>query len=246
MKLVMLGTSGYHPTNFRQTACLMLPEVGVVLDAGTGMFRVRDWLRTSTLDVFLTHAHLDHVVGLTYLFSVLWERQVERVRVHGETAKLAALERHLFAPDLFPARPPFQWTPLVGEVSLPRGPKLTYFPLQHPGGSVGYRLDWPDRSMAYVTDTTARLDAPYLEHIRGVDVLVHECFFADDQGERADATGHSCITSVLDLAAAAQARRLFLLHFNPLSNQAHPLPLEALQHPFTAAEMGWDGMEIEF
>ena len=49
----------------------MLPEVGVVLDAGTGFYRVREHLRTSELDVFLTHAHLDHVVGLTYLFDVV-------------------------------------------------------------------------------------------------------------------------------------------------------------------------------
>ena len=41
MKLLLLGTSGYHPSEQRQTACLMLPEVGIVLDAGTGFFRVR-------------------------------------------------------------------------------------------------------------------------------------------------------------------------------------------------------------
>lgn len=65
MKLVLLGTTGYHPNRRRHTACMFLPEVGVVLDAGTGMFRVRDHLATSHLDIFLTHAHLDHVVGLT-------------------------------------------------------------------------------------------------------------------------------------------------------------------------------------
>ena len=50
MKLILLGTTGYHPNNRRHTACLMLPEVGVVLDAGTAMFRVRDYLTTKHLD----------------------------------------------------------------------------------------------------------------------------------------------------------------------------------------------------
>ena len=30
MKLLLLGTSGYHPSEQRQTACLMLPEVGFI------------------------------------------------------------------------------------------------------------------------------------------------------------------------------------------------------------------------
>ena len=58
---LFLGTAGYHPSETRHTSCLMLPEVGVVLDAGSGMFRVRDLLTTKTLDIFLSHAHLDHV-----------------------------------------------------------------------------------------------------------------------------------------------------------------------------------------
>src|SRR5688500_13740255 len=100
MKLLILGTSGYHPSERRQTACLMLPEAGIVLDAGTGFFRVREHLATSTLDIFLTHAHLDHCVGLTFLLSTLWEKQIQRVTVHGEPAKLAAIREHLLNEQL--------------------------------------------------------------------------------------------------------------------------------------------------
>ncbi len=67
MLLNLLGTTGYHPNERRQTACFMLPELGIVLDAGTGMFRVHDHLQTDTLDIFLSHAHLDHILGLTFL-----------------------------------------------------------------------------------------------------------------------------------------------------------------------------------
>ena len=54
-RLLLLGTTGYHPSERRHTACMMLPEIGVVLDAGTAMFRVRQHLATPTLDIFLTH-----------------------------------------------------------------------------------------------------------------------------------------------------------------------------------------------
>ena len=35
------------------------------------------------------------------------------------------------------------------------------------------------------TDTTATADADYIEKIRGVDLLIHECYFSDDWEEHA-------------------------------------------------------------
>ena len=57
--------------------------------------------------------------------------------------------------------------------------------------------------MAYVTDTTARADAKYLDAIRGVDLLVHECYFPDSMAELAALTGHSVTTRVAQLARNA-------------------------------------------
>lgn len=246
MKLVFLGTAGYHPSETRHTSCLMLPEVGVVLDAGSGMFRVRDRLTTSTLDIFLSHAHLDHIWGISFLFDTCFGKSMERVTLHAEAAKLAAIQTHLLAEELFPAHLPFTACPLSTPVSLPGGGKLTHFPLDHPGGSVGFRLDWPGRSMAYITDTTAAKDAPYIPHIRGVDLLVHECNFPDSQQEWAEKTGHSCLTNVLQLAKAAEAGRLILTHMDPLAGDEDPVGLAVSRHLFPRTEIARDLMEVEF
>lgn len=245
MKLLLLGSTGYHPNDRRQTACFMLPELGVVLDAGTGFFRVRDHLQTDSLDIFLSHAHLDHIIGLTFLFDVLYQKNVQRVRVHGEAAKLASLQEHLLAPDLFPVALPCEYHPLAGPVELADGSRLRWFPLQHPGGSVGYRIDWPGRSLAYVTDTTAKPDAAYVEQIRGVDTLVHECYFADGYEAIAEKTGHSCATPVAKVARAAGVKRLILVHVNPLSLEDDPIGLAAVRQIFPQSEIGCDGMEID-
>jgi ribonuclease BN (tRNA processing enzyme) len=246
MKLVLLGTTGYHPNERRHTPCVMLPELGVLLDAGTAMFRVRDYLQTSSLDIFLTHSHLDHVIGLTFLFDVLHERQMDRVTVHGQRAKIDAVERHLFAEELFPARIPAEFRELAARVELPRGGGLTHFPLTHPGGSVGFRLDWPDRSLAYVTDTTAKPDADYIEKIRGVDLLLHECYFTDEQQAWAETTGHSCATPVVELARAAGVGRLVLVHINPLVSDDGIYQLDRLRAIFPPTQIGTDRMAIEF
>lgn len=246
MRLHLLGTAGYHPNEFRDTPCLMLPECGVLLDAGTGLHRMRELLQTPSLDIFLTHAHLDHVVGLTYLTGLLYDRAMERIEVHGEAEKLQALDEHLFSAFLFPVRPAFTWRPLTGPVPLADGGLVRWFPLQHPGGSLGYRIDWPDRSLAYVTDATASPEAAYLDAIRGVDLLVHECFFPDGWEARAELTGHSCLTPVAQLARQAAVRRLILVHLNPLATQPDPFGVANVREIFAATEVGQDGMVVEF
>jgi len=246
MKLILLGTTGYHPNDRRHTPCMMLPELGVVLDAGTAMYRVREYLVTPTLDIFLTHAHLDHVVGLTFLFDVLYEKTMDHVLVHAEADKIDAIQEHLFAQTLFPAMPPLQFRTLADEVPVGADGVLTHFPLHHPGGVVGYRIDWPDRSLAYVTDTTADPAAEYVDKIRGVDVLIHESYFPDGHEEFARMTGHSCITAAAEVARAAGAGRLILMHINPLSDDDGAYKLEAVKAVFPATEIGVDRMEVEF
>lgn len=246
MKLLLLGTTGYHPNESRQTSCFMLPDIGVVLDAGTGMFRVREHLQTDTLDIFITHAHLDHIVGLTYLFDVLWKKNVQKVRVWGEAEKLAEIEKHLFAPAIFPVKPPFDLRPLGEQVALSDGGRVTHFPVVHPGGAVGFRIDWPDVSLAYVTDTTAAAGSDYVEKIRGVDLLLHECYFPDGWEDRAKLTGHSCITPVAQVAAEAGVGLLLLTHINPLLEEEDPFDLVKARQIFPAIEIGQDGTSVEF
>jgi ribonuclease Z len=246
LKLILLGTAGYHPNDARHTLAMIIPEQGVLLDAGTGTYRVTRYLQTPELDIFLTHAHLDHVIGLTYLLEINHLHPLRRITVHALPEKLRAIEEHLFASEIFPKRPECELRPLAPEVLLPQGGRLTHFPLVHPGGSVGFRLDWPGHSLAYVTDTTAAPDAGYVEQIRGADVLVHECYFADAYADWARLTGHSHTTPVAQVACGAGVGRLVLTHINPLATGEDPIGLATARAIFPATDLGYDGMEVEF
>lgn len=247
MRIVLLGTTGYHPNDRRQTACMAIPELGIVLDAGTAMYRLRDGIVTDELDIFLTHAHLDHIVGLTFLLEVLHGKDMQRVTIHGDQKKLDAIQEHLFHPLLFPVPPDYEFRAIEQDMAVAGGGVVKHFPLQHPGGSLGYRFDWPGHSLAYVTDTTAfGAESKYLDQIRGVDLLLHECYFSDAGAQMAKPTGHSHTTPVAEVAAAAEVGCLVMVHLDPSSDEVDPVGLEDARKIFPETYLGEDGMVIEF
>ena len=246
MKLHFLGTTGYHPNENRHTACMMIPEHGIIFDAGTGLFRVRDLICTKTLDIFLSHVHLDHSIGLTFLYDVLWGKDIERVTVHVDGSKIPAIENALYSESLFPVGPNFEMKAIgEGPIEVPGGISVSRCPLVHPGGSIGFRMQHPGGSLAYITDTTAVESADYVEFISDVDVLIHECYFPDGWEDRAELTGHSCLTPVAQVAAAARAGQTYLVHINPLEESDQPLDLDSVKAIYAKLTVAEDRMVVD-
>lgn len=241
MRIVFLGTGGYHPNNRRHTACVLLPELGIVFDAGTGFFRLPEHMISPDVTVFLTHAHLDHVCGLTYPLVALHTGKIRRMTVYGASETIAAVQSHLFAEAIFPLMPEFEWRVLSETVSV--GPaRISTVPLQHPGGCTGFKVACSDRSLAYITDTT--VSDGYLDFVRGVDVLVHECYFSDDLAEWCEKTGHSHTSQVADLARRAGVGRLVLTHIDPQKSDDDPVGLASARAIFPRTDVAEDLLEI--
>ncbi|MFN7941460.1 MAG: MBL fold metallo-hydrolase [Thermoanaerobaculia bacterium] len=226
MRLVPLGTNGYIPTGGRQTMSYLVltDEAAILLDAGTGVARLFEpevrahLVPFARLDVVLTHYHLDHVIGLSFLPGVWRGRPV---RIHAPGPPLTefgpeALDK-LIEPPLFPLR--LHHLPSPVEV-VPYGPEgfaigATKFAVRrqkHPGGSCGLRLD---DALAYTTDTV--IDPATAEFARGAKLLLHEVWLTDEESAVEDAgrTGHSAAGPVADLAFAAGVGRLFVVHHHP-------------------------------
>ena len=217
MELHCLGTAGYHPNQSRHTSCYALPDLSIVLDAGSGFFRLKPLLQSDSLHILLSHTHLDHVVGLTFVYCLYHQLPLANIHVYALQQKLDIIREHLFHEQLFPITPPLRWHALedqgsrfqIGEA------QIEWFELEHPGGSIGYRIEHPNTSFAYITDTTSHPDSTYWNRIQGVDWLLHECNFSDEFQDFAVKTGHSWQSAVVQGAAAARVKNLVLTHFDP-------------------------------
>jgi len=136
------------------------------------------------------------------------------------------------------------WRVLASPEALPQGGRITFFSVSK-GDEVGFRLDWPGHSLAYVTDTTAGPDVKYIEDIRGVDVLLHDCNGPDRMAGLMARISHSTPSAAAQVAARAGVKRLVLIHKNPMHWSIEE-DLDAARRIFASTEIGEDGMELEF
>ncbi len=251
MQIHCLGTTGYHPSPNRHTACYYLPDLDLLLDAGTGLFRLIPLLLANPrkrLNVLLSHAHLDHVIGLTFLLDVMSVTELKEVSVYGQGDKLEAIQKNLYSPLLFPVPPSFEFRTLPGSVGRqPIGDcDVEYFPLEHPGGSIGLLISAAGKRIAYLTDTTPLLEASWIPRLNGVDLLLHECYFDDSQIEMARKTGHSWLSGVTRLVELAKPKRTALIHINPLAEMVgKSIELDERHHQLNI-QWAQDEMIIDF
>jgi ribonuclease BN (tRNA processing enzyme) len=89
--------------------------------------------------------------------------------------------------------------------------------LDHPGGSLGYRLEYGGRTLVYATDVehTERPAEALIELARGADVLVHDAMYSGDEYEERRGWGHSTWAGALATAEAARVKKLVLFHHDP-------------------------------
>lgn len=224
MRIQVLGCSGgmgdgRHTTSYRI-------DDDILVDAGSGLTTLsRDQIRRID-HVFLTHAHLDHVLCLPLLLdSVAGERE-RPVTVHALPEVIEVLKAHLFNWRLWPdfavlptaERPFLRYEPIdLGQPVRLGEREFTPVPAVHVVPAVGYLMRGERGSYLFSGDTTHN---PELWAIAEATAdLLHvgvECSFEDSELALARASKHYCPSLLAaDLAGLPLGIQVWITHLKP-------------------------------
>lgn len=95
MKLRVLGCSGGIGGRHQRTTSFLVDH-DILIDAGTGVGELSIAEMAAIDHVFLTHAHLDHIVSLPLMIDSVGDRRCKPLMVYGTKAVLDVLRQHIF------------------------------------------------------------------------------------------------------------------------------------------------------
>lgn len=204
----------------------------VILDAGTGIRRMGEAVccEFQKIHILLSHLHLDHIQGLGF-FAPLYDPNTE-VHVWGPASTTQDLRSRLIrylSPPLFPIH--MRELPNLVLHEVPNGDfELGEFKIRsqlicHPGPTVGYRIDSPSGSLAYLPDHEPIIgevewpnDPTWISGFslcQGVDVLIHDSQFSRETYRERVGWGHSSFDDALRFAQIAGVKKFVTFHYDP-------------------------------
>ena len=206
----------------------------LIFDAGTGIRALGNSIAANSqlrASLFLTHFHWDHIQGLPF-FKPLY-RPGNEITIYGpassDHALLEAIQGQMggaFFPistDSFLSS--VKYVALQEQTLDVAGLEISSFSAMHPGFTLGYKVSWGDRSIAYVPDNELlpELVSPQLsgealrfaQWLHGTTLLIHDCQYSAAGYLTHRGWGHSGATSLAAVAAAAEVGQVLLFHHDP-------------------------------
>jgi ribonuclease BN (tRNA processing enzyme) len=230
MKIRVLGCSGSIARHCRTTSFLL--DDDVLIDAGTGVGDLTLDALARIDHILLSHAHLDHVLGVPLLADSVLRRRRGRppIAVHALADTLDVLRRHLFNDQLWPdfTRLPSADAPVLslapfaqGEVLQLGARRIEVLSARHSVPAVGFAVHAAAGAWVFTGDTGPnpalwqRLQQFPVAH------LVIENAFSQADADLALRSGHhSPATLAAELQQAPQGATLHVTHVKPGEAQA--------------------------
>jgi len=258
MKLTFWGVRGSIPTPGKQmvryggnTPCLELrldDDRLIIFDAGTGIRSFGDYLINKGESVkaflFISHPHWDHIQGFPFFKpAFIPGNELTIVGTDRPEKPLSEIiseqmNRIYFPVQLHDLKAKIKFVPITdeGEIKVYDAlVKMIY--VNHPGFTMGYRVDYKGKSLVYISDNEPfdKAAAGFMNNFepkvkekfmsssgdpnqrifdfcREADVLIHDTTYTPEEYIDRVGWGHSDYLFSLRLAAEANVRRLYLFH----------------------------------
>jgi phosphoribosyl 1,2-cyclic phosphodiesterase len=235
----------------------------LIFDGGTGLRQLGDALiaQNGVMDaeLFFSHTHLDHVVGLPFFGPAFLKQNKLRLwagHLLPEYSLKQVLSEMMMPPlfpvplDIFHARMEYVDFPCGQTLAPLPGITMKTAPLNHPNNATGYRVECGGKVMAYLTDTEHKpgeLDPNVLLLADQADVMIYDSTYTDEEYETHKNWGHSTWQQAVRLALAAKAKKLAIFHHDPRHDDAFMDEVAAqASKAFEGAIVAREGMVLTF
>jgi ribonuclease BN (tRNA processing enzyme) len=224
MQIKILGWAGGIGANLRTTSFLI--DEDLLIDAGTGLGDLPLNQMSGIRHIFLTHSHMDHVVGLPLLADSMFGVHDEPVIVYAQEKTIEALKAHIFNWIIWPdfSELPSREDPSIRfEIMNPgdkvniRSREIEMIQVNHTVPGVGYCLSTQRANVAFSGDTTTN-DTFWngLNGYENIDLLFVEAAFSNNDLEISKISKHYCPQLLgEDILKMKHRPDVWLTHFKP-------------------------------
>ena len=243
MKVTFYGVRGSTPCHGPDTAkyggntsCVSIEADGqrpILLDLGTGLRYFGQQYTASTsapLDAIalVTHLHWDHIQGFPFFGPIL--QAGARLELFGPQQEDGtsfmhsvsnAIRQPTFPVELHDLRGKFEFHDVADNDFMIDGFSVKSRLVPHIGPTVGYRIEFGGKSVAYISDHQQPLDGSFTlpegvrELAQDVDLLIHDSQYTLSEFEIKKTWGHCTAEFAVGIGVACNARRVALYHHDP-------------------------------
>ncbi len=256
-----IATPGRGTNHFGgNTSCVEVTTANgdlLIFDCGTGARELGAALmaqgkKAIVANILLGHTHWDHIQGFPFFTPAfvqgnsvaIYGPEGSRGPLHGVLA--GQMEYTYFPIDLTHLPAAITYHDLTEGIHTIGGARVATQFLNHPGMTVGYRVEADGVALAYLVDHEPFSDAlwragakpgsidsilhdgdrRHAKFMADADLVIHDAQYTPEEYLSKKTWGHSAYDYVVQIAAAANVRRLALTHHDPSHNDDFILETE--------------------